>query len=106
MLKYAVVSLMCIFACQGAWAAADEGASMSSDHFRVFDSQHAASGGTASSSSPSFRLAGTIGDVAIGSSSANSFGLLAGFLYFGAVVSPTPTPTPTSTPTISPPAGG
>lgn len=55
-------------------------------------------GGTASSSSPNFRLVGNIGAV-VGSSSSDSFGLQAGFLI---LQTPTPSPTPTSTPTVTP----
>jgi hypothetical protein len=72
---------------------------MSADNFRILDSQHAGFGGIASSSSSSFRLAGAIGDIAIGSSSAASFGLQAGFLSFQLNSTPTPTPTPLPTPT-------
>lgn len=59
-----------------------KGTSLSSDSFRVLDSQHSLFGGTASSSSSNFILSATIGDFAIGSSSITNFGLRSGFLYF------------------------
>lgn len=65
-----------------------QGASLSSSDFRILDPQHAGYGGIASSSSSSFRMLGTIGDAAIGSSSASSFGLRSGFLYFPLVIAP------------------
>ncbi|MBX4211339.1 MAG: hypothetical protein KW806_00870 [Candidatus Yanofskybacteria bacterium] len=64
------------------------GSSLSSDNFKVLDSQHSVFGGSASSSSGSFNLQSTIGGLAIGSSSFTSFGLLSGFLYFPKVVAP------------------
>jgi hypothetical protein len=64
-----------------------QGASLSSSNFRVVDSQHA--GFKASSSSDSYRLLSTIGDIAIGSSSATSFGLRSGFLYYPLIIAPT-----------------
>lgn len=68
------------------------GASMSSGHFRILDLQHSAFGGTSSSSSSSFRLIGSIGDLAIGiSSNSMSLQLKSGFLYFPLIVSPNPT---------------
>lgn len=59
-----------------------KGTSISSDNFRVIDSQHSIFGGTSSSSSSSFILTATMGDFAIGSSSITNFGLRSGFLYF------------------------
>ncbi|MBI2063247.1 MAG: hypothetical protein HYT61_03385 [Candidatus Yanofskybacteria bacterium] len=64
------------------------GASLSSDNFRILDSQHSIFGGTASSSSSSFILRATVGDLAIGSSSITNFGLRSGFLYFPKVTAP------------------
>jgi len=65
-----------------------KGASMSSDSFKILDPQHSIFGGTASSSSGTFILTATIGDLAIGSSSITNFGLRSGFLYFPKVVAP------------------
>ncbi len=69
------------------------GSSLSSDNFRILDSGNGGFGGTASSSSESFGLWGTIGDFAIGSSSFTSYFLKAGFLYFPKVIAPTLTTT-------------
>ncbi|OGN27582.1 MAG: hypothetical protein A2941_01125 [Candidatus Yanofskybacteria bacterium RIFCSPLOWO2_01_FULL_49_17] len=65
------------------------GASLSSDNFRVLDPQHSLFGGTASSSSSNFLLTATIGDLAIGSASATTFGWRSGFLYYPKVTAPT-----------------
>lgn len=70
------------------FAEVSKGASLSSDSFRILDSQHSIFGGTASSSSQSFILTTTIGDFAIGSSSITNFGLRSGFLYFPEVTAP------------------
>ena len=64
------------------FAEISQGTSLSSDSFRILDSQHSIFGGTASSSSSNFILSATIGDFAIGSSSITNFGLRSGFLYF------------------------
>src|SRR3989338_590743 len=64
------------------FAEISKGTSLSSDSFRILDSQHSLFGGTASSSSSNFILSATIGDFAIGSSSITNFGLRSGFLYF------------------------
>lgn len=66
-----------------------KGTSISSDNFRVIDSQHSIFGGISSSSSSSFILTATMGDFAIGSSSITSFGLRSGFLYFPKVTAAT-----------------
>lgn len=67
----------------------NKGASLSSGNFRILDPQHAAFGGTSSSSSNSFRLLGAIGDLAIGwSSNSDSLQLKSGFLYFPLIISP------------------
>lgn len=66
-----------------------KGTSLSSDSFRILDSQHSLFGGTASSSSSNFILSATIGDFAIGSSSITNFGLRSGFLYFPKVTAAT-----------------
>src|SRR3989344_3616606 len=65
------------------------GASLSSDNFRVLDPQHSLFVGTASSSSSNFLLTATIGDLAIGSASATTFGWRSGFLYYPKVTAPT-----------------
>lgn len=62
---------------------------MSSDNFKVLDSQQTIFGGTASSSSSHFGLTAAIGGFAIGSSSFSSFILKSGFLYYPKVVAPT-----------------
>lgn len=64
------------------------GASLSSDGFRILDSQQTIFGGTASSSSSHFGLTAVIGGFAIGSSSFTSFGLRSGFLYYPKVTAP------------------
>ena len=66
-----------------------KGTSLSSDSFRIIDSQHSTFGGTASSSSSGFILTATMGDFAIGSSSITSFGLRTGFLYYPQVTAAT-----------------
>jgi hypothetical protein len=71
--------------------------------FQILDAQHGGFGGTASSSSSNFRLLGTIGGLAIGSSSGSIFGLRSGFLYGSAVQTPT---LPTATPGVSQGSGG
>lgn len=71
-----------------AYAEVSKGTSLSSDSFRILDSQHSVFGAVASSSSSSFLLTSVIGDLAIGSASANSFGLRSGFLYYPKVVAP------------------
>lgn len=63
-----------------------QGTSLSSDSFRILDAQHSLFGGISSSSSSTFLLTATIGDLAIGSSSFTSFGLRSGFLYFPKVI--------------------
>src|SRR5512134_3558138 len=69
----------------------NKGASLSSSHYRILDPQHAAFGGTSSSSSDSFRLLGAIGDLAIGASSNSlSLQLKSGFLYWPLIISPNP----------------
>ncbi|MEK9158195.1 MAG: dockerin type I domain-containing protein [Patescibacteria group bacterium] len=65
-----------------------DGASMSSDNFKILDSQHGSFGGVSSSSSGSFILLGSLGDIAIGSSSITNFKLNSGFLYYPKVVAP------------------
>ncbi len=64
------------------------GASMSSDSFRVLDAQHSAFGATSSSSSPSFHIVAVVGDTAVGSSSAATFGLQGGSLAFPTISAP------------------
>jgi len=71
------------------FAEISKGTSLSSDSFRILDSQHSLFGGTASSSSSNFILSATIGDFAIGSSSITNFGLRSGFLYFPKVTAAT-----------------
>lgn len=66
-----------------------QGASLSSGNFTVLDPQHAAFGAVSSSSSQTFRVIGSIGDIAIGSSSAGTFAMRAGFLYYPLIVAPT-----------------
>jgi hypothetical protein len=65
------------------------GSSMSSENFRILGGQSVSVGGLASSSSSSFRLLGTIGEFLIGSSSATTFGLRQGALYFPVIIAPT-----------------
>ena len=72
-----------------ALAEISKGTSISSDNFRVLDSQHSIFGGTSSSSSSNFILTAVMGDFAIGSSSITSFGLRSGFLYFPQVTAAT-----------------
>ncbi|MDP2648038.1 MAG: dockerin type I domain-containing protein [Candidatus Yanofskybacteria bacterium] len=71
-----------------AWAEVSLGSSLSSDNFKVLDSQHTTFGGTASASSSSFLLQAVIGGLGIGSSSFSSFSLHSGFLYFPKVIAP------------------
>src|SRR3989344_7108152 len=58
------------------------GTSLSSDNFKILDSQQTIFGGTASASSSNFILTGVIGGFAIGSSSFTNFNLRSGFLYY------------------------
>ncbi|MBI4158059.1 MAG: hypothetical protein HY505_00325 [Candidatus Yanofskybacteria bacterium] len=81
------ILVLFIIAIMGGWpvfgfAEISKGTSLSSDNFKILDSQHSLFGGTASSSSSNFILSATIGDFAIGSSSITNFGLRSGFLYF------------------------
>lgn len=76
------------FAFQQLNAETSLGASLSSDNFRILDSQHGAFGGISSSSSGTFLLLGSIGDIAIGSSSITNFKINSGFLYYPKVVAP------------------
>lgn len=64
------------------------GASMSSDNYRVLDSNQMIFGGIASSSSSNFILTAALGNFAIGTSSFNTFTLRSGFLYYPKVVAP------------------
>lgn len=66
-----------------------KGSSLSGTTFHVLDPQHA--GFKASASSTNYRLLSTVGDVAIGSSSATNFGLRSGFLYYPLVIAPSMT---------------
>ena len=63
-----------------------QGSSLSSNTFRVLDSTQGVFG--ASASSQNYRLLSTIGDVGIGSSSATSFGLRSGSLYYPFIIAP------------------
>lgn len=68
----------------------------SSTNFTVKDPVIA--GGAGYATSTSFRLWSSVSQLGIGTSSATTFGLRAGFLYFPAEAAPTPTPTPTPSP--------
>jgi hypothetical protein len=71
------------------------GSSMSSDNFKILDAQHGAFSSISSASSSNFILLGSLGDIAIGSSSISNFKLNSGFLYYPTVRAPvlnTPTP--------------
>lgn len=63
-----------------------KGSSLSSSNFRVLDPQHA--GFKASASSTNYRLLSTVGDIGIGSSSATTYSLRSGFLYYPLVIAP------------------
>lgn len=77
-----------IFPFQYARAEIATGASMSSTNFKVLDAQHGSFGGVSSSSSGAYILMGSIGDIAIGSSSITDFKLHSGFLYYPHVIAP------------------
>ncbi|GEM_PF-2514590 len=65
------------------------------------------SSGSGYSSSSNFQLWNSVGQSAIGTSTAPSFGLKSGFLYFtNPSPSPTPSPSPSPTPSPSPIGGG
>ncbi len=64
------------------YAEISKGTSLSSDNFRILDSQQSIFGGTASISSSSFILTAVLGGLAIGSSSFTNFALRSGFLYY------------------------
>ncbi len=82
------VSFLNAFPIYHARAEFAEGSSMSSDNFKVLDAQHGSFGGVSSSSSGNYILLGSMGDVAIGSSSITNFKLNSGFLYYPKVVAP------------------
>lgn len=64
------------------YAAIATGSSMSSDNFKILDSQQSIFGGLSSASSPNFGLTTVLGGFAIGSASITNFGLRSGFLYY------------------------
>lgn len=84
-----LIGILFLLGTPNARAEISTGSSLSSDNFRILDSQHGGFGGIASSSSDQFRLTATIGDIAIGSSSITSFAVRSGFLYFPKVTAPT-----------------
>ncbi|MBI2474066.1 MAG: hypothetical protein HYV68_00020, partial [Candidatus Taylorbacteria bacterium] len=66
-----------------------------SANFKILDPAFTESGGEMTSAS--FKVVGSLGQVAIGTSTSAAFGDKAGFYYY-----PEPTPTPSTTPTPTP----
>lgn len=90
-IKFSVIFLLAILyllTSNLAYAEISKGTSMSSDNFRILDSQHSIVGGLASASSTLFGLITVMGDFAIGSASSTNFGLRSGFLYYPKVTAP------------------
>src|SRR5258708_2038817 len=90
-LSYVLLCLITasVFPFQYARAEFTNGASMSSQNFKVLDAQHGSFGGISSSSSGNYILLGSVGDIAVGSSSITDFKLKSGFLYYPHVIAPT-----------------
>ncbi len=82
----------------GAWGVPDVSADeFTSTNFKLLDPIFQ-SGLGERLSSDSFRLIGSVSQIAIGTSTSASFEVRGGFLYFPAPAAPTPSPTPTPTP--------